>query len=112
MLELVTSHSDDWFTFPIAATAGHVVTLHEAAVIDAFGERWTLTPPDDGWSLFAVSGLDPSSLVLWSAVTTPLTGPSSTRSTSHTTRTPTSSGRSSGAFTAATCPHPNARRGR
>jgi len=75
LLELVTSHSDDWFTFPIAATAGHVVTLNEAAVVDAFGDRWPLTPPDDGWSLFAVTGLDPSSLVLWPAVTTPLTGP-------------------------------------
>jgi hypothetical protein len=75
LLELVTSHSDDWFTFPVAADAGHIVTLHEAAVIDAFGERWPLATPDDGWTLFAVTGLDQRSLVLWPAVTTPLVGP-------------------------------------
>jgi hypothetical protein len=74
LLELVTSHSDDWFTFPVAA-GGHVVTLHEAVVVDAFGDRWPLEPPDDGWSLFAVTGLDPRSLVLWAAVTAALTGP-------------------------------------
>jgi hypothetical protein len=75
LLELVTSHSDDWFTFPVAAAAGHVVTLHEVVVVDDFGDRWTLEPPSDGWSLFAVTGLGPNSLVLWPSVTTPLTGP-------------------------------------
>jgi hypothetical protein len=28
LLELVSSHSDDWFTFPVAAQLGHVLTLH------------------------------------------------------------------------------------
>lgn len=52
-----------------------MVTLHEAVVLDAFGDTRPLSPPDDGWSLFAVTGLDQRSLVLWPAVATPLTGP-------------------------------------
>jgi hypothetical protein len=75
LTELVSSHSDDWFTFPVVARAGSVLTLHEVTVIDATGEPWTLRPPDDGWTMFAVTNLDTRSLVLWSTVATPLTGP-------------------------------------
>jgi hypothetical protein len=75
LVELVTSHSDDWFTFPIAAQAGHVLTLHEVIVVDSFGDRWSIEPPDDGWTLFAVTGLDRRSLVLWPTVASALTGP-------------------------------------
>jgi hypothetical protein len=86
LVELVTSHSDDWFTFPVAAQPGHVLTLHEVTVVDSMGDvddaqvplfpgRWTIEPPDDGWSLFAVSGLDQRALVLWPTVATALTGP-------------------------------------
>jgi hypothetical protein len=75
LLELVASHTDDWFTFPVAAAAGHVLTLHEVVVVDAFGDRWPVRPPADDWSLFAVTGLGRRSLVLWPAVTTPLAGP-------------------------------------
>ena len=75
LIEIVTSHSDDWFTFPVTAKPGHVLTLHEVTVIDSFGDRWTIEPPDDGWTLFAVTGLDQRSLVLWPTVATALTGP-------------------------------------
>lgn len=75
LLELVASHSDDLFTFPLPADMGHVVTLHEAVVVDSFGQRWPLEPPDDGWTLFTVAGLGPRSVVLWTAVGAALTGP-------------------------------------
>jgi hypothetical protein len=75
LLDLVLSHSDDWFTFPVDARAGHVVTLEEVVVHDSFGDTWTLAPPADKWSLFAVAGLDQRSLVLWPTVATPLLGP-------------------------------------
>ena len=52
-----------------------MLTLHEVTVVDSFGDRWTVEPPDDGWTLFAVTGLDQRSLVLWPTVATPLTGP-------------------------------------
>ncbi|GAA0584776.1 hypothetical protein [Actinomadura livida] len=75
LVELVSSHSGDWFTFPVASQAGHVLTLHEVTVVDAFGDGWTVEPPDDGWTLFAVTGLDQRSLVLWPTVPAALAGP-------------------------------------
>lgn len=74
LIDLIASHSDDWFTFPITTKLGHVVTLHEVTVRDSFDEEYTLSPPV-GWSLFAVSGLGRDSLVLWPTVATPLSGP-------------------------------------
>ncbi|GAA3388675.1 hypothetical protein [Cryptosporangium minutisporangium] len=74
LVELISSHSDDWYTFPIVAPVGSVLTLHEVTVIDSTGEPWVVRPPDDGWTMFTVTGLDPRSLVVWSTVTTALTG--------------------------------------
>lgn len=74
LVDLVVSHADDWFTFPIGATVGTILTLHTVDVRNAFDEITTLHVPTD-WSLFHVTGLDPSSLVIWPTVATPLTGP-------------------------------------
>jgi hypothetical protein len=75
LIDLIAAHSDDWFTFPVDGRIGHVLTLGAVVVHDSFGETWSLSPPADGWSLFSVTGLDVRSLILWSAVTTPLQGP-------------------------------------
>lgn len=75
LIDLVTAHADGWFGFPVGARTGHVVTLHEVVACDSFGDEWILEPPGDGWTLFAVSGLDGRSLLAWPAVTTPLQGP-------------------------------------
>lgn len=75
LIDLITSHADNWFTFPVDSRRGHVVTLHEVVVHDSFGDTWELFPPQDEWSLFRVAGLDVRSLVSWAAVTTPLQGP-------------------------------------
>lgn len=74
LLDLITSHSDDWFRFVVNAAPGHVVTLEEVVVTDSFGDEWVLEPPTD-WSLFATAGLDARSLVLWATAATPLVGP-------------------------------------
>lgn len=74
LIDLVTSHSDDWFTFPVEAAPGSVVTLDEVVVTDSFGDEWVVEPPTD-WSLFATAGLDHRSLVLWATAATPLAGP-------------------------------------
>jgi hypothetical protein len=74
LIDLITSHSDDWFRFPVEAVAGHVMTLDEVLVTDSFGDTWPLVPPTD-WSLFATAGLDPRSLVVWATAATPLAGP-------------------------------------
>jgi hypothetical protein len=74
LIDLVVSHADDWFTFPLEARAGTVVTLHSVEVRDAFDSMIKLTTPDD-WSLFRVDGLDRTSLVIWPMATAPLSGP-------------------------------------
>lgn len=47
--------------FPIDAFAGHIITLSDVTVIDSFGDSRQLSPPADGWSLFATDALAPSS---------------------------------------------------
>jgi hypothetical protein len=74
LIDLLVNQSDDWFTFPVNARAGHVVTLEEVVVHDSFGEDWKLSPPAD-WSLFATKGFDTRSLVVWATAATPLAGP-------------------------------------
>ncbi|WP_405523538.1 hypothetical protein OG426_09860 [Streptomyces canus] len=74
LLDLILNQSDDWFTITMPAHTGEIVTVQDAAAIDAFGQRWPLTTPTD-WSLFATTGLDPRCLTMWTTAATPLTGP-------------------------------------
>ncbi|HYP09706.1 MAG TPA: hypothetical protein VER03_26010 [Bryobacteraceae bacterium] len=74
LIDLIAAHSNDWFLFPIAASTGTAVTFHDAQVIDSFGDTWSLQVPTN-WSLFAVEGLKPSSLLVWPTVATPIHGP-------------------------------------
>ena len=74
LIDLIVNHSDDWFTFALPARAGHIITLDQVTVIDSFGDPWPITAPKD-WSLFATTGLDPDSIVVWATARTPLAGP-------------------------------------
>jgi hypothetical protein len=74
LVDLIVNQSDDWFSFAVDASAGHVVTLEDVVVTDSFGDTWTIDPPGDGWSLFATEGLSRRSLVVWSRTGTPLSG--------------------------------------
>jgi hypothetical protein len=74
LLDLIASHGDNWFGFPVPSQLGHVISLHQVRVTDSFGDVWTLQTPTD-WSLFQVTGLDKTSLLLWATATNPLTGP-------------------------------------
>jgi hypothetical protein len=73
LLELMVSHSDDWFTVPVSATTGSIVRLARVKVTDSFDTTWQVTPPTD-WELFRVRGLDATCLLLWPTVATPLHG--------------------------------------
>jgi hypothetical protein len=73
LLDLITSHTDDWFTFPVQAGTGTIITLHRVTVRDGFGVETDLGTPAT-WGMFHVRGLDPTSLVLWPTVALPLTG--------------------------------------
>lgn len=92
LTELIFSHSDDWFLFPVLARAGQVVLLQTLDVHDAFGRNYSsqdlnvddtvkwpgLLPPQD-WTLFQVdattpdgTGLPPEALLLWHVAELPL----------------------------------------
>lgn len=90
LIDLIASHSDDWFTFPFLTHTGHVLRMHEVRVIDSFGDHWPDAgsswepiPPDE-WSLFRVRGLEAPpaagaaqrepTLVVWPSAATPLAG--------------------------------------
>lgn len=73
LLELVSTHGDDWFTFPVDAVTGSVLTLRSVTVTDSFGDTYAVAPPD-GWYLFRTSGLSPSSLVVWLRAIAPVEG--------------------------------------
>ena len=90
LIDLIAGHSDDWFTFPVPALAGHVLTVLDMRVTDSFGDPWPAPPapgdwpPADDWSLFTVRDLDPPavapglpatrSLPIWPTAATPLPG--------------------------------------
>jgi len=75
LIELLVSHSDDWFTFPVPAELGGITTLKEVVVRDSFDETFDLVPPIDGWSMFRLDGLSPTALACPPPVVTPLDGP-------------------------------------
>lgn len=74
LIDLIVSHADNWFTFPVLTHVGTVSTLHRVAVRDAFDLVTEIGPPA-AWGLFHVDGLDPTSLLVWPTVTAPVTGP-------------------------------------
>src|SRR5439155_2625032 len=76
LIDLISTHGDDWFVFPIGTRVGHVLTLSEATTIatDAFGKTYELAPPADDWWLFRTAGLDPRSLVVWLRALAPVEG--------------------------------------
>ncbi|MBA3372743.1 MAG: hypothetical protein H0T98_04380 [Euzebyaceae bacterium] len=92
LLELLTGHGDDWFTFPVPdpavaggepdpggeppPTTGHVVELLRAEVHDDMDDApWALAPPPPSWSLFHSTDLPAGALVVWPTVATPVVGP-------------------------------------
>lgn len=73
LIDLIASHGNDWFVFPVDARVGHVLTLDSVTATDGFGRTYPLKPPADWW-LFKTTGLDPHSLVVWLRAMTPLQG--------------------------------------
>ncbi len=85
LTDLIFSHSDDWFLFPILAKAGNVIALKNIIVTDVFGRTYDNTKqdeekkviykglqPPENWSIFQVSGLESSDLILWHVAELPL----------------------------------------
>lgn len=85
LTDLIFSHSDDWFLFPIIAKAGNTVSIDKLDILDTFGRtysttdldaanniRWPGLQPPESWTLFKVAGLAPNDLLLWHLAEFPL----------------------------------------
>jgi hypothetical protein len=73
LIDLIASHGDDWFVFPVDARVGHALTINAPTVTDAFGEQYVLIPPADWW-LFRTTDFDNRSLVVWLRALAPVEG--------------------------------------
>ena len=82
LIDLISSHGDDWFMVPVSARAGRAVVLADFSVRDSFGRTYErsgpggegLRPPAD-WHLFRCRGAAAGALVLWNVAELPLEGP-------------------------------------
>ena len=84
LVDLVFSHGDDWFLFPVQGQAGQFITVEAMTVVDSFGLDYAagdaadgnypgLLPPKD-WSIFKTTGLRDETLALWLTSVSPLEG--------------------------------------
>lgn len=85
LTDLIFSHSDDWFLFPVQGEAGHLIAIDTLQITDGFGRVYKsedtgndgkplwkgLQPPAD-WNLFLIKGLQPEELLLWHVAELPL----------------------------------------
>ncbi len=74
LIDLIASHSNDWFLFPVNTNTGHIVTLQKVIVTDSFGRQYEVMPPEEDWSLFKTTNLDKTSFVVWLTTVSPLIG--------------------------------------
>jgi hypothetical protein len=85
LTELIHSHSNDWFLFPVLADAAQKIAIENIRVKDAFDRsytdaeldvdgnpKWIGLRPPASWTLFRVDGLDPNELLLWNVAERPL----------------------------------------
>ncbi len=78
LIDIVCSHTNDWFVFPVPADVATVVGVPTAQIIDGFGHSYPVAPPGD-WSLQRVSApssspLGPAPMLVAVLATTPLVG--------------------------------------
>ena len=74
LIDIISSHSDDWFIIPVQAQAGHILTLTDGVVTDSFGRVYSLQRPPDAWSIFSTQGLPHHSMLLFLRAVNPLEG--------------------------------------
>lgn len=75
VVHATAAHADDWFTTPLLAPSGTLVSVLSMTVVDVMDVETTNVPVPD-WSLFHVSGLGTEDLLLWPTVANRLSAPS------------------------------------
>jgi len=77
LVDLIYSHSDDWFLLPLTLQAGFVTEVEVESVRDSFDLKWSgadsvgLRPPLD-WHLFRGRGMKASQVLSFNIAETPL----------------------------------------
>ena len=71
---LLTTRSDDWYSFPVDLPVGQLSALRGVVVRDCFGDEWPVSPPAD-WSLHRVRGLPADTVLVLPACPSPVVGP-------------------------------------
>ena len=72
LIEMTSSHADDWFTVPITVPTGSLVQVDAIWIRNSFDEVSEATPPD-GWTVFAQHGLEGAAFLALPTARTPLT---------------------------------------
>lgn len=79
LLDVIAGHATDWYLLPLPTEPGNVLSVRGLAVIDSFGDSWSLPaqswPDPDRWSMYGTRGLRSRDLLLWPADPPPLEGP-------------------------------------
>ncbi|MEO0644661.1 MAG: hypothetical protein AAFZ17_00685 [Cyanobacteria bacterium J06650_10] len=78
LLDLLTAHSDDWFTFPFPARSGELIVLDSAIVRDAFDQTWPIQASQETvmFDTHRPSSDALQALSVWTTVENPLRGES------------------------------------
>lgn len=85
LVDLIYSHADDWFLFPVDVMSGSIAAITRVKVTDLFGETYDsaemlaantptypgLHAPDD-FSIYRCKGLPAEALVVWPVAEGPL----------------------------------------
>ncbi len=75
LIDLIASHSDDWFLFPVESKVGNVITIKQITVTDSFDIEYVIEKPEaDPWRIFETTGMSGRSMVLWLSALAPLRG--------------------------------------
>lgn len=84
LVDLIYSHGDDWYLYPVSAEVGQIVTVNGMKVTDSFGRSYSTEDTENGeplypglfapedFSLFRSDGLERAALVAWPVAESPL----------------------------------------
>jgi hypothetical protein len=74
LIDAISGHSNDWYTFPIDARAGTIASIDQIHVFDSFDRTWTIAVSPAG-AIYTVRGLASGARLVWPRVQSPLAGP-------------------------------------
>ena len=74
LIEMTSTHADDWFSVPIAAPTGSLLRVAKVTIRTSFDELVDATPPT-GWGIFRHAGMSDAGFLVLPTARTALTSP-------------------------------------